>query len=256
MAKNARKKTKKEPKKAGSTRAITKNILVPIIIFVLIVAGYIFLKKSAYFTIDTVRIIDDSHASALEGETILVRYGGENIFDINIDSLFSEIRSDYPAVKDVIIKKILPNTIEINIIPRIPIAKIKNRKYFPIDKTGMVLSPETETGKLPLIIGLSMWTRPRVGKGLEDGRVKSAISLLEALNKSSLISEYDVDTIDVSNYKNLSFCIEDGIQIKIGDEDFFAKLKKLKKTLAKPDLDKSNIRYIDLRFKDVIIGPK
>ncbi len=233
-----------------------ERILRIAVIFVLIAAIYLFLGNSRYFKLDTIEVIDKSHATALKAGDLLSIYKGRNIFGIDIDSLSSQIKRDIPTIKHAIVKRVLPNKLEIDIIPRIPIAKIKSHGYFPIDRTGMVLSPEIKTGKLPIIIGFSIWLNPKVGTKLENPQVRNAFLLIDALEENAVLSDYAVSAIDVSNYKNLSFYLENGIEVKIGSEDFLDRLNRLKTTFAKPELDKENIKYIDLRFKDVVIGPK
>jgi len=68
--------------------------------------------------------------------------------------------------------------------------------------------------------------------------------------------DHEIHMIDVSDGRNISFYIEGGIEIKIGGEDFRARLLMLIKTLESVRLDKSQIKYIDLRFGSVIIGPR
>ncbi len=233
-----------------------KRILRVAVIFVLIAAIYLFLGNSRYFKLDTIEVIDKSHATALKAGDLLNIYKGRNIFDIDIDSLSSQIKRDIPTIKHAIVKRVLPNKLEIDIIPRVPIAKIKSHGYFPIDRAGMILSPDIKTGKLPIIMGFSMWLSPKVGTKLENPQIRNAFLLLDALEESGVLSDYTVSAIDVSNYKNLSFYLENGIEVKIGSEDFLDRLNKLKTTFANPGLDKENIKYIDLRFKDVVIGPK
>lgn len=233
-----------------------KRILRVAVIFVLIAAIYLFLGNSRYFKLDTIEVIDKSHATALKAGDLLSIYKGRNIFGIDIDSLSSQIKRDTPVIKHAIVKRVLPNKLEIDIIPRVPIAKIKSHGYFPIDRTGMVLSPEIKTEKLPIITGFSIWLSPKVGTSLENPQVRNAFLLIDALGESAILSDYAVSAIDVSNYRNLSFYLENGIEVKIGSEDFLDRLNRLKATFAKPELDKENIKYIDLRFKDVVIGGK
>ncbi len=233
-----------------------KGILRVAVISVLIAAIYLFLGNSRYFKLDTIEVIDKSHATALKAGDLLSTYKGRNIFDININSLSSQIKRDTPTIKHAIVKRVLPNKLEIDIIPRVPIAKIKSHRYFPIDRTGMVLSPEIKTEKLPIITGFSLWLSPKVGTSLENPQVRNAFLLIDALGESAILSDYAVSAIDVSNYRNLSFYLENGIEVKIGSEDFLDRLNRLKTTFASPKLDKENIKYIDLRFKDVVIGGK
>ncbi len=233
-----------------------KGILRIAVISVLIAVIYLFLGNSRYFKLDTIEIIDKSHATTLKAGDLLSIYKGRNIFGIDINSLSSKIKRDIPTIKHAIVKRVLPNKLEIDIIPRVPIAKIKSHGYFPIDRTGMVLSPEIKTEKLPIITGFSIWLSIKVGTPLENPQVRNAFLLIDALEESAILSDYAVSAIDVSNYRNLSFYLENGIEVKIGSEDFLDRLNRLKTTFASPKLDKENIKYIDLRFKDVVIGGK
>ena len=256
MAKKNAKKAKNEIKKRFPVKTLVNYAAPVIAIIILISAGYLFLKNSGYFKIEDIEVRDTQNAAGLAERDLLNLYKGRNIFGVDIAALSSRIKSDYPAIKDAVVKRILPNRLEIDITPRIPVAKVKARRYFPIDETGMVLSPGLKSQKLPVIIGFSTWRLPSVGERLHNKQLESAFQLLDAMQKGSVSADYNVTTIDVSNHENLSFYLENGIEVKIGGEDFLTRLGQLKATLKNEKLDKDNIRYIDLRFKDVVIGPK
>ena len=256
MAKNSAKKGKNEGEFISPKNLLMKRIFRVAVIFALITAMYLFFGNSLYFKLNNIEVIDKSHASMLNAGELLTTYKGRNIFGIDINSLSAQIKRDSPAIKNAIVKRMLPNKLEIDIIPRIPVAKIQSLRDFSVDRAGVVLPPDIKTGKLPLIRGFSMWLRPKVGTRLENPKIQSAFLLLDALEESSTLSDYTVTAIDVSSYRNLSFYLENGIEVKIGSEDFLDRLNRLKTTLAKPGLDKENIKYIDLRFEGVVIVPK
>jgi len=258
MAKVRVKKKKIDFKKIQPTqvKVLTKKVTPIIVIIVLFVVGHLSLKNLPYFKLESVQINDITNASGLDAKELARLYVGRNIFDIDINSLSSMIKHDHPTIKDVKVKRILPNKLEIDIVPRIAIAKIKSYAYFPVDRSGMILSPEIKSGKLPVISGLSIWLRPRVGERLKNKQLDIAFSLMDAFKNMPGVQSYHLSSIDVSNYKNVSFYIDDNIEVKIGGEDFQKRLKALEKTLKNPELDRRNIKYIDLRFKDVVIGPR
>jgi len=255
------KKQKKQPNKSLPGAAPVKKAFIKkalyAAVFVLIAAGFLaFFRNSPYFKITDVRVIDTENAAGIERDALLKTYTGRNIFDVDITSLSFRLKSDYPFIRDAVVKRVMPNSLEVDIVPRVPVAKLKSDRYFPLDGTGMVLYPGTKSENLPVIMGLSFWLRPEAGKRLDSNRINSALHLVEALDKSGVSREYNVTAIDAANFRNLSFHLENGIEIKIGDGEYAERLKRLKKTLAKPGLDTENIKYIDLRFKDVVIGPK
>lgn len=262
MTKNNTKKDRSGLENTDARKLLTKKILYTVITFVSIAAIYLFLRNSPYFRLETIGVIDKGRVTALDTDELLRMYKGKNIFGININSLSSRIERNFPVIREAVVKKILPNKLEIDIIPRVPVAIIKSRGSFPIDRAGMVLSPEIllpqtrGIRKLPAITGFSIWLSPKVGAKLKNPQLQNAFLLLDSLKESFILSDYAVDTIDVSNYKNISFYLENGIEVKIGNENFLDRLSRLKAVLDNPGLDKENIKYVDLRFKDVIIGPK
>ncbi len=258
MARGNKKKTKKEVKIKEEKKTPTKKILFAVFIFAIIAASVFAVRNSRYFKLDSVEVIDVRHAAAgLKSDGSLQMNIGRNIFDIDISALASRIESSYPVIKKAVVRRIMPNRIEINIIPRLPIAKIKNRRgYFPMDETGMVLERDIKSGRMPVITGFSMWRAPSTGERLTGKQLENTVRLITAINETSVSTDHGITTIDASNYRNLSFHLDNGIEVKIGGEDFPERLRKLKVTLADAGLDTENIEYLDLRFDGVVIGPK
>lgn len=249
-------KKKKESKKIAPLKIPTRKIIQFALAIALVPSSYVLVRNSGYFGLADVKIVDMGRATGLGADDILRLYRGRNIFDIDIKSLSERIKNDYPIIERAMVKRLLPDTIEINIVPRIPIAVLSARQNFPVDRWGMVLSPGRSRGSLPVIEGLSFWAKPRVGERLDSVQLEKAFMLLDAFKKIGSRWSHTATTIDVSNHRNLSFYLQNGIEVKIGDEKFLTRLKMLGETLSKPDLDKNNIKYIDLRFRNVIIGPK
>lgn len=219
------------------------------------------LMNSDYFAIKDVEI-SITGRNPLSPETIegVLNLGkGENIFRIDIRSLRDQILIKYPSIKNVTVFRYLPNKLFIKIVPRIPIAQISvGNNYCLIDKEGMILPRMIYLmlENLPVVIGFN----PTVivknrGKVYKTELMERVLSLLKAVDKTGFYSEHQLHTIDVADRKNISLVIEGGIEVRIGAEDFENRLRTLIKTLNER-FDKRHIRYIDLRFSDVIIGPK
>ena len=69
-------------------------------------------------------------------------------------------------------------------------------------------------------------------------------------------AEYKVNKIDVTSYKNISFFIDHGIEVKIGAGDFEQRLALLDRTFSELKDNEYQPKYIDLRFGDPIIGTR
>ncbi len=258
MAKSSRKKVRKEVKIPDRKKTLIKKALCAAVVLAVIAAAALAIRNSSYFKLESVEVLDVSRAAgSLETDDALQVNMGRNIFDIDIASLASRIEINYPVIKKAVVRRILPNRLEIGIIPRLPIAKIKDKRgYFPIDETGMVLSADIKSDRQPVIIGFFMWRPPNPGERLTNKQLENTVRLIEAINETLVLRDYGITTIDASNHRNLSFYLDSGIEVKIGGEDFPARLRKLKETLAEEGLNKDNIKYLDLRFDSVVIGPK
>src|SRR4030042_205302 len=184
---NSRRKTDKRKgaaKKIEPLKVPIKKISYLVVFAAAILGSVFFLRNSHYFKLDKIEIIDRNQAAKIDNSGLLSMYKGRNIFDIDIASLASRIKHNYPVIKEVAVNRVLPNKLRITVVPRMPVAKIKSYGYFPIDREGMVLSPEIKSHKLPVIEGFSMWLKPRPGQLLESRDLESAFFLIDALKRS------------------------------------------------------------------------
>ena len=83
-----------------------------------------------------------------------------------------------------------------------------------------------------------------------------AIELLNRIKKSKFLSGYSANTIDAGDVRNILLYLKNGVEVRMGGEDFEDRLDVLQKTLRDTRLVMDKIKYIDVRFKDVVIGPK
>jgi len=183
---------------------------------------------------------------------------GQNIFSFNISSASQEIQKDHPELKSVWILRDFPNRLTLKLVPRMPIAQVGQRSFFLTDEEGVVLTELRDTIRedLPIITGIGWRLFRKVGHKDDSQRMTKALSLLKAVNESDFIDKHRLAKIDASDYRNLSFFIEDGLEIKIGHSNFQDRLEKLDKTLASMSMNKDEIKYVDLRFDDVVLGTK
>lgn len=233
-----------------------------VLIAVLVLSGFLLLVKNYLITSEAFKIKEIGLAgmghsdSYLTGELTSIGLG-ENIFSININDLEKAIKRDYFEVKDIRISRTFPNKLKFDVEVRIPVAFIGYRYFYPVDREALVLKriDKNETGDLTLIAGVGAGEKD-VGTILQDQALEKALALLEELSKSGVTEDYHIARIDAASSRNISFIIDDGVQIKIGGEDFKQRLSLLKKVLSGPGVNLAEIRYIDLRFKDPVIGPK
>lgn len=241
------------------------------LIFIIIAGGIVFsaighlrsfIAASPYFKISKVEILLIGRAP-LTDRTIsglLNIQKGENIFDADLKGTRSYILANYPEVRTLVINRIFPNKLILKIRPRRPVVQASlGLGFYLIDREAVILpgAKKLIQEDLPIINGLDQGLiTNHVGKRCDSAALKKALRLLEVMNQSGFSQRHQIHMIDVSDERNLSLYIEGGIEIKIGGEDFRKRLSILEKTFEMGRLDKAQVRYIDLRFDNVIIGPR
>ena len=221
-----------------------------------------FIHGSAYFKVEKVDIVLIGR-SPLADRTVRDLwnvYKGRNIFMVDLKAARELIMLNYPEVRTVVVNRVFPDKLVLKIRPRKPVAQIGLASGFcRVDAEGVVL-PEVgglAQGGLPIITGLDARAiLAGAGRRSNVTALRKALWLLEITRLMRFSQEHEIHMIDVSDEKNLSLFIEGGIEIKIGGEDFRRRLGMLSRTLNTGRLDKTQIKYIDLRFGNVILGPR
>ena len=211
------------------------------------------------FYVDNVEIYRDNIPSILENIESYGIHSRTSIHQVNLEQLKRKILTHHPEFRAVVVKRIFPNALKIEIESRRPVAQIFLKKYYLTDKDGRILpSPKSlPDPELPVIKGLELEAADlKVGKEYHLDRLKKGLALIEAVEVTRAIRLADVASIDVLDNKSLDLYLKSGIQVKIGKEMFAERLKVLSKALEQLAVPQEQIRYIDLRFDDPVIGPK
>jgi cell division septal protein FtsQ len=95
-----------------------------------------------------------------------------------------------------------------------------------------------------------------VGATLNDPATKRAMLLMDEIKKSDILRKHFLSKINITDPGSVSLFVDQSIEIRIGNSHLMERLKILDQTLKSVELDSSKIRYIDLRFDDVVIGPR
>ncbi len=232
-----------------------------IIIFIVVASVCVkaFLYRSDYFrlrAVETKAAFLDQRISLMISNQVLSAHKARNVFKINLKYIAQSIQGLYGDVKDVVVRIALPDKLIVTLKLRKPVALVRNAKYYPIDEEGVVLPGmgRVEALKdLPIIEGVDMRYVSRRGAPVN---LKLALELLKDIKAARFMNAYGIATITASDPGNLLFYLKNGVEIRMGGENFGERLEMLGKTLRDPRLVLDKIKYIDVRFKDVYIGPK
>jgi cell division septal protein FtsQ len=239
---------------------------IPVVIIICVFVAVMLILRQAFFSIPYFRVADIKITSrnadfagfnSLTDSEMLRMCRGENIFKINIKQLADSIKRDYPQLKNAAVSRVMPNILEIAIVTRVPAAVISSFGNYPVDNERVVLSPDIKFNKvLPVISGLSLWIRPKIGEVLDSGKLLKALQLIKLFKENDISKICSVKGVDMSNKRNVIVVLESGIEVRMGSDKFGSKINKLATILEDDSIDKNNLEYIDLRFDDIVLGPR
>lgn len=242
---------------------IFKNRLVVTVLLCAIIMGGIFYGlwhfffNSKFFAIKEIVVNKEGNYSFWTDESRLRDlFIGRNIFTVDLENMETFIRESSPQLERVEVRRIPPDRLEIDVVPREPVAFIGSRGGLVIDKEAVVLAKGRVPGNLVEIKGIRFFfTTPSRGERVENEMLEKALMLLGGLRERRLTGQYGVEYIDISDKNNIQLGIR-GIKVKMGSDDFSRKINKLKEILEDPDVKPGRIDYIDLRFDTAVISPK
>jgi len=215
---------------------------------------FTFIFSSSFCNIEEVIIKGND---CLSKDEIFYKSGiqlGENIFKLDlkksIDSLIQE-----PRIKEVEIKRIIPNKIIIFLTERKAAAIVHiEEEYFSSTKGGIVLSkidrPEERFG-LPLILGLEI-NELKIGEIIGKPEFRTA---LESINSAEVILPKKFCRVEILSPDDfMIYNKNDTLKVRVnGPEVIINKENLLREALEKIEREKLLVEYIDIRFKDSLV---
>ena len=215
--------------------------------------------NSPAFQLREVRILNAGTLTPRQSFSFCELNPGENLITLDLVNVQQMIKRKHPEFKEVLVRRVMPNRVEVTLKRRTPVAQVAYGRYVQIDKDLVILpgSGIVPFKNLTILEGVPV---PRegltVGVSIQDSRAKKAIKLAEWIKRSNIFKEHALTKIDIADPKNILLFVDSDIEIRIGNSHLIERFKILDQTLKNVALNRSKIRYIDLRFDDVVIGPR
>ena len=180
--------------------------------------------------------------------------------DSGLLKLFRQRLEANPLVKRAEVKRLFPRTMIIIITERKPFAQLKKGPYFKIDKEAVAIPPTARTSfaDLPLIVTTDL--KPVVvGKKCVSARLDLSLQFLKLLAEEGFLERYTVTKIQARNSKNIFLLIDQSPEVRFrweNIEEIRERIGWLEEILEELKGERKKVKYIDLRFKQPVIGRK
>jgi len=186
---------------------------------------------------------------------------GDNLLTLDLRALADELKRQQPWLKDVRVVRRLPNVLEIEPIPRSPVAQVRIGRWYPVDEDGFIL-PEGRLEAAEELIRLVGLERGRatlsVGQESDDARLQLALRVLASLRESPPLISRRLTEVNVSDPQQIRFLIDGGAtEVRCGSEaELDVHLERLRAALQAVARHPFDVGYIDVRFQEPVIHPR
>jgi len=193
-------------------------------------------------------------ASRVPPQRILEASGivhGQNLWRIDPGRVRGRLE-EMPEIRRADVIRELPNRVAIVVEERRPFTLVHAAKLHWLDEEGRVLGDETRAvnTEVPVISGLSeeelvtMRTSP-------GPRARAAIALIRALLRTGSALASEISEIDMSRAEGPVLYTVDGVEVRLGTEEWDERLARLEGVLAQ--VSSQDVHGVDLRFRDQVV---
>jgi cell division protein FtsQ len=178
---------------------------------------------------------------------------GVNLFTLDTGAIVARLEA-LPLIRHAEVIKSLPNRVTLSVEERRPFTLVHAGKLHWIDEGGMDLGPESRAVMLaaPVLSGLSA---DDLGRSESDPSERAAlgISLLRLLRRFDTPLLRQISEIDMSRVEGPVLYTVDGVEVRLGQDDWEARIGRLQGVLAQLGASGETVTSIDLRFRDQVV---
>lgn len=263
MRARALKSKRQRPKRAGRGRAralIAAMLVVPALLLV----GYggfalvKWLHRAPDYIVEEIRV---EGAVLFTPEEILEKAGlkpGLPILDYSINGARRALVGD-PMIRAATVVRRMPNTVEVRVIERAPIARLRSGgEDFLVDGDAYLfdLTDDASLATLPRVKGVRI-KDPKQGMRVEDEKLSTALFVIKLYWASSMPSLMQIESVDVNNLSNVKLYpmpgpkTSRGAEFLLGDGKFEKRLARLNVALCNTS---EPLGRLDLRLPSRVPG--
>ena len=239
-----RPKKKREWKGEGKVLEILKKTL-RVTCYLLLISFSLFIGHSLYAhllgdPLFRVREVEIEGYQKIPKETLLSLLtieGMPNLFTLRLSDVAQRLES-HPWIDHVKVRKIFPHKIWVQVVERRPIAILQLEELFYIDAKGVIFSPvgDKDEYNFPFLTGLNRETLEK-NPGEANRLIMKALELLRIAEREQASPLEEISEIRMEKTFGVRYFTQgEGLEVKMGWEDFGEKLKKL--SLIWSDLQK------------------
>ena len=195
-------------------------------------------------------------SSRLSREEIVRASGiahGQNIFRVDPAAVRMGVEK-LAAVRRADVIRAWPNRVTVVVEERRPFTLVHAGRLHWIDEEGVAVAPERRAVavELPVISGLTDDELAAASRA-PSPRVAAGLSLIRMLLRTGSPLTSQISEVDVSRHDGPVLYTVDGVEVRLGEEEWDARIPRLIGVLAQLASSGEAVSAIDLRFRDQVV---
>jgi cell division protein FtsQ len=198
--------------------------------------------------------VDVRGASSVPAAQILAAAAvkpGTSLFALDPRAVAGRVEA-IPEIRRADVVREFPNHVVITVEERRPFTLVHAGRLHWLDEEGRLLgaSPEAVVPQVPVVSGLSDDEIASM-RSAPSPKALAAIALIRALLRTGSTLATEISEIDMSRKDGPLLYTIDGVEVRLGTEDWEERLARLEGVLAR--VADRDVRAVDLRFRDQVI---
>lgn len=176
---------------------------------------------------------------------------GANLWTLDSGAVAARVAA-LPEIRRADVVRELPNRVTIVVEERRPFTLVHAAKLHWMDEDGYVLGEERRAVApgVPVISGLDEDELASMGS-VPAPKARAAVALIRTLLRSGTALAAEISEIDMSRPEGPVLYTVDGVEVRLGAEDWDERLARLEGVLAQ--VATQDVSGVDLRFKDQVV---
>ena len=203
------------------------------------------------FAVVSVDVRGTSRVSAARILAAAAVQPGTSLFGLDPRAVASRVEAIREIRRADVVRE-FPNRVVISVEERRPFTLVHAGRLHWVDEEGRLLgaSPEAVVPQVPVVSGLSDDELASM-RSAPSPKALAAIALIRALLRTGSTLAAEISEIDMSRKDGPLLYTIDGVEVRLGTEDWEERLARLEGVLAQ--VTGRDVRAVDLRFRGQVI---
>ena len=216
-----------------------------------------YLRSSSLFVVHDISLAESLQALEIPE---LAKLKGQNIFDVDLSKVEARVRLKYPQLSNLRVMRRFPDQIFVFAVRRDPFAFVAlDNRNLVVDRNGFIMgAPLKDQATLTVIKGVKS-QRGTAGDMVADEKVKTGLDVIALFHQDGRLPGILLESVRVDDPTRIMCDIAKDsavFQIIIDKENINQRLKTLSDILTRGGVDLLQVKYIDLRNTEPLIGQK